>query len=147
MFHECETKGFFDFQHDTDIMKIKHMLSIALGDEKSGQQLMTLPKQTIEWSTIYKLHYDALHQLVEAFLRFDNVKSNNHQCLFAYLCEKHSELDLDWRFFEKIRTKRNGIQYYGTPTTQQDWKEIETQTKLYITTFKKLVEQKLEKQP
>lgn len=97
----------------------------------------------MQWNSVYKLHYDALHGLVEGFLRFDKVKSENHQCLFAYLCKKHPELELDWDFFEKIRTKRNGINYYGTPVNQNDWKEAELQLTLYFNKLKKEIEKKV----
>ncbi|HLC84473.1 MAG TPA: hypothetical protein VJH22_01640 [Candidatus Nanoarchaeia archaeon] len=79
----------------------------------------------------------------EAFVRFDRIKSNNHQCLFAHLCEKHPELELDWSFLEKVRTKRNEIQYYGRPATCAEWKEIELQMMLYIKTLKTAIEQRL----
>jgi len=73
------------------------------------------------------------------------VKSFNHKCLFAYLCVKHPELELDWNFFEKIRTIRNGIHYYGIAISQKDWKEVELQMNLYIKLLKKAVEDKLKK--
>ena len=46
-------------------------------------------------------------------------------------------------FFEKIRTKRNGIQYYGTSVARDDWKEIEVQIFLYINTLKETVKKLL----
>ncbi len=52
-------------------------------------------------------------------------------------------MELDWDFFEKIRTKRNGINYYGTPVTQDDLKEIELQINIYIKAIKKEVEKKI----
>jgi len=92
---------------------------------------------------IYTLHYDAFHQFTDALLRFDRIKSTNHQCLFAYLCEKHPALDLDWGFLEELRTKRNGVHYHGTPVKYAEWKKKEIQINLYINTLKKAVEEKL----
>ncbi|MBI5072192.1 hypothetical protein HZA99_00070 [Candidatus Woesearchaeota archaeon] len=43
---------------------------------------------------------------MDALIRFDKKKIANHQCLFAFLCKIHPELELSWDFFEKIRTKR-----------------------------------------
>ena len=132
-FKKCEIEGKFIPQKDVDIDKIKAMAEISKSDLESGKELKkNLSKESMQWSSAYKLYYDALHELVDAFLSFDRIKSNNHQCLFAYLCEKNPELELDWDFFEKVRTKRNGINYYGTPVTQEDWKEIEIQMNLYI---------------
>ena len=147
VYTECEHDGNITKIEEIDTAKIQHMVSLALADLESAQQLLlTVQKQSFMWSTIYKLHYDALHQLVDSFLRFDYIKINNHQCMFAYLCEKHPELDLDWKFFEKIRTVRNGIQYYGTLVTFIVWKEIEVQVNLYIKTLKDTVEKKLHEQ-
>lgn len=92
----------------------------------------------------YDTNYNIIHMLVEAYLLFDKVKSLNHQCLFAYLCVKHPELELDWKFFEKIRTKRNGIHYYGSSVNKNDWKEINLQIQPYIKTLQKAIQNKLE---
>jgi len=75
----------------------------------------------------------------------DKIKSRNHLCLFAYLCEKYPALELDWNFFEKIRTKRNGIAYYGAPVNDKDWKEATVQFQLYIDLLKKEIKQGLER--
>ena len=76
-------------------------------------------------------------------MRFEKVKIDNHQCLFVYLCEKHSELDFNWDFFEKVRTKRNRINYYGVPVNYSDWKETEIQFKLYIKKLKEEINKML----
>lgn len=143
-FRKCEIEGKFIPQKDVDIDKIKSMVEISKSDLESGKDLKkNLSKQSMQWSSVYKLYYDALHELVDAFLSFDRIKSNNHQCLFAYLCEKNPELELDWDFFEKVRTKRNGINYYGTPVTQEDWKEIELKMTIYIRALREAVEKRI----
>ena len=48
------------------------------------------------------------------------------------------------QIFREVRTKRNGINYYGEHVTYNDWKSIEVQIKLYISTLKKEVEKKLQ---
>ncbi|MBI2662163.1 hypothetical protein HYX11_01760 [Candidatus Woesearchaeota archaeon] len=95
------------------------------------------------WNSAYKTYYDVLHQLVEAFVRFDTMKIKTHLCLFTYICVKHPELELHWDFFEKVRTKRNGIQYYASLVTEKDWKEAALTFQLYIDLFKKKIEEKL----
>jgi len=143
-FRKCEIEGKFIPQEDIDINKIKAIVNLSESDLKSAKELKKiLLKESNHWSSVYKLYYDALHELVEAFLYFDKIKSNNHQCLFAYLCEKHSELELNWDFFEKIRTKRNGINYYGVSITYQDLKEIEIQVNLYFSIIKKEIDKKI----
>lgn len=136
----CQTKGFFEKKEEINIEKVKSNLKIAEEDLASAKDAVKKER----WNSAYKLFYDVLHILVESYLCFDRIKSLNHQCLFAYLCINHSKLELSWEFFEKIRTKRNGINYYSQPVTHDDWKAVELQFNLYISTLKKEIEKKLE---
>jgi hypothetical protein len=48
------------------------MVKIALADLGFVEKLVSeTPKESAAWSTLYKLQYDKLHQLIDAFLRFD----------------------------------------------------------------------------
>ncbi len=141
---KCELNGNILPCTDIDIDIIKGLVELSKADQEAAKKLKQgLSQNSILWSNVYVSSYDALHKLVDTYLRFDKITSSNHLCLFAYLCEKHSELEFDWNFLEKIRTKRNGIQYYGTPVNYKDWKEIELQITLYINTIKKAIEKKL----
>jgi|SRR3989344_1644648 len=141
---KCKIKGQILTIEEFDVDHIKSLVELSDGDIKAGEKLMKgLNDNNILWNNVYNSYYDAIHKLVDAYLRFDKINSINHLCLFAYLCEKHPELELDWNFFEKIRTKRNGINYYGTSVSYKDFKEIELQIKLYIKTLKKAIEKKL----
>ena len=132
-FGKCKREGKIIITEQVDEEKIKATLAISESDVESANILKkNLPKNSNQWNSVYKLYYDALHELSEAFLQFEKMKTGNHQCLFAYLCEKHPELDLNWDFFEKVRTKRNGINYYGIPVDSNDWKDVELQFNLYI---------------
>ena len=143
-FLKCAKEGKFIITEEVDIEKIKSTVRISESDIESADYIRkNIPKESSQWNSIYKLYYDALHELTESFLRFEKVKIDNHQCLFAYLCEKHSELDFSFDFFEKIRTKRNGINYYGVPINYNDWKEVEIQFKLYIRKLKEEINKKL----
>ncbi len=133
---KCTEDGMFIPLSDVDIEKIKCMLSIVQEDELSIGDLT----QKSRWNTMYKLSYDVIHTLVEALLLFKKTKSSNHQCLFAFLCNKYSHLELDWDFFEKIRTKRNGIHYYGASISKFEFKEIQVQLKLYVLVIKKEID-------
>ena len=143
-FLKCTKEGKFIIIEDVDTEKIKSTLKISEGDTESADYIKkALPNESNQWNSVYKLYYDAIHELTESFLRFEKVKIDNHQCLFAYLCEKHQELDFNWDFFEKIRTGRNGINYYGIPVNSNDWKEVEIQFKLYIRKLKEEIKNKL----
>lgn len=141
-FNKCKTEGKFIVTEETDKERIKSTLAIAESDIKSADYLKkNITQKSSQWNSVYKLYYDALHELTESLLYFEKIKIDNHQCLFAYLCEKYPEFN--WDFFEQIRTKRNGMHYYGTPVSYQDWKQAELQFILYIKKLKKEIQKKL----
>ncbi|MBI2673034.1 hypothetical protein HYX19_02130 [Candidatus Woesearchaeota archaeon] len=143
-FMKCRKEGNIIVIEDVDTEKVKSILNIADADVEAANYIKkNLPKQSNQWNSVYKLYYDALHELVESFLRFERIKIENHQCLFVYLCEKHPELEFNWDFFEKVRTKRNGINYYGLPINFDDWKEVELQFNLYIKKLKEETKKKI----
>lgn len=143
-FLRCKSEGRFIVLEEQDTAKIKALVTIAETDLASADMLKkNLDKKSKQWLTVYKLYYDALHELVDAFLRIDKIKIDNHQCLFAYLCEKHPSLEFSWDFFEKVRTKRNGINYYGTLIEFDDWKNVEVQFLLYIKKLKEEIQKVL----
>jgi uncharacterized protein (UPF0332 family) len=135
----CLAEGEIITISEVDKGQIKSNLRIAEEDLQSGKDSIAKKR----WNSAYKNYYDVLHQLVESFLKFDNIKSRNHLCLYCYLCFKHPELELDWDFFEKVRTKRNGIHYYGSPVAEKDWKEVSLQFQLYIDLLKRKIEERL----
>lgn len=137
----CEEKGFLIVKREIDLNKIKSMFEMIDRDIDAIEELKKLNKNF--YNQLYKLNYDVIHTLVETLLLFNKIKSNNHQCLFAYLCKNYPELELDWNFFELIRTKRNGINYYGTAVNKDDWKQIELQSKVYINALKELIKEKI----
>ncbi len=144
IYKKCEEEGSFTSLEEVDVDKIKSMLKIALTDLESIKKwIKNAKKEEGEWNAILKINYDILHLLVEVFILFEKIKITTHKCLFVYLCEKHPELELDWNFFEKIRTIRNGSVYYGKLITYKDWEEIHLQLNLYINTLKKEIEIKL----
>ena len=143
-YHDCQVDGFFKDQQLVGMDKIKTMLQLSDSMLDVGQNTKkNLDPKSPQWSIVYTLHYDALRELADALVSFYNKKIPNHQCLFAYLCEKHPELEFNWDFFEKIRTKRNGINYYGSPVNGNDWKEVELQTILYIRKLREEIEKKV----
>ena len=145
-FLKCKKEGKFIITEDIDLDKIKSTFNIAETDIESANFIKkNISKQNSQWNSVYKLYYDALHELAESFLRFEKIKIDNHQCLFSYLCEKHPELEFNWDFFEKVRTKRNGINYYGSPVNYNDWEEAELQFILYIKKLKEEINKKLKR--
>ena len=144
IFAACTEEGSFIPIAKTDYDLIRDMLHVALVDYESAKQWQKqAPKESGQWNAIYKLTYDVFHALAEAFLLFDKIKARTHECLFAYLVAKHPELEFDWNFLEKIRTRRNRSIYYGEPSSYSDWKSIELQLGLYISALRKEIDNEL----
>ena len=144
MYDSCLADGRIKDCQDVDQQKIRSLLENVSTNIESAEILArNLAKDAKGWMNVYTLYYEALRICAEALLFLGNVKSDNHQCLFAALCIKCAALELDWDFFERIRTKRNGINYYGQQITLKDWKSIEVQMKLYISTLKEEIEEKI----
>lgn len=138
-YDKCLAEGMIVPKAKVNIQRAKDALQISEEDLESAKESISKER----WNSGYKAHYDVLHGLTEAYLSFEQIKSKNHQCLFSYLCIKHPELELGWNFFEKIRTKRNGINYYSAKVSEKDWKEVAVQFSLYINLLKKEVENKI----
>lgn len=144
VFEECQRDGYFKLQEEIDLRVINSMANMAIGELGIVQELNnTTIKNVHKANTIFKLQYDVFRELVDSFIRFDKIKILNHHCLFAYLIEKHGELELDWNVLEEVRTKRNGIQYYGTSISVADWKRLELPLFIYINTLRKAIDEKL----
>jgi len=133
IYTQCQINNQFVSIKTVDKREISSILCVSkIKIEVAELLIKNIDKTSDKWLVVYELYYDALRELVEAFLISDRIKVLNHQCLFAYLCYPHPELELDWRFLEKLRIKRNGIEYYGTIIDYNNFKEIELQLKLYI---------------
>jgi len=146
VFKKCTNEGSFIDLSQIETDQIKAQYTVALGDLETVKDWSAKAQKTsTQWNAILKLGYDVLHALAEAFIAFDKIKAERHECLFTYLCEKHPELDFSWDFLDKIRTMRNRSIYYGKPASYDDWKSIEFQLNLYTNTLKKAVEEKLKK--
>src|SRR3989344_5707208 len=103
-----------------------------------------IPKDSMDWTFVFRDHYEALSGLIEAYLLFDGIEADNHQCKNAYICFKHPELELDWEFLETIRLKRKAINYRGQLLHFDEWKLFQLKFELHINLLKKEIKRKLE---
>ena len=130
-----------------DIELIKSLKIVAeKGLEFINGKSKDIPKDSTDWTFVFRDHYESLRGLIEAYLLFDGIVADNHQCKNAYICYKHPELELDWEFLETIRLKRNAINYRGQLLKYDDWKILKLKFELHISALKKEIEKKLEKE-
>ena len=140
----CLAQGNLQNLEEINVEKISSLLKNANTNLSSAQILTkSLNKDSLEWLNVFTLSYEAFRIYAEALLLFKKMSSSNHLCVFSALCLKYPELELDWYFLERIRTKRHGLNYYGESISYQDWKSVELQLKLYLSLLKKEIEQRL----
>jgi len=127
-----------------DIELIKSIKNVAeRGLEFIKDKARNIPKDSDEWTFVFRDYYESLRGLIEAYLLFDGISADNHQCKNAYLCFKHQELELNWEFLEIIRLKRNAINYRGQLLKYDDWKAMNLNFELHLNALKKEIEKKL----
>ena len=127
-----------------DIKLIKALKIVAeKGLEFTNNKSKDIPKESIDWTFVFRDYYESLRGLIEAYLLFDGIEADNHQCKNAYLCFKYAELELDWEFLETIRLKRNAINYRGQLLKYDDWKLLKLNFELHINVLRKEIEKRL----
>ena len=132
-------------EKSVDIELIKSLKIVAeKGLEFINRKSKDIPKDSTDWTFVFRDHYESLQGLIEAYLLFDGIKADNHQCKNAYICFKHPELELDWEFLETIRLKRNSINYRGQLLKYEDWKVLKMKFKLHINALINEIKEKLE---
>src|SRR3989344_4451124 len=128
-----------------DIELIKSLKTVAeKGLEFINRKSKDIPEDSTDWTFVFRDNYESLRGLIEAYLLFDGIEAENHQCKNARICFKHPELDLDWEFLETIRLKRNAINYRGQLLNYDGWKELKLSFELHINALRKELEKKLE---
>ena len=143
-YSKCASHGSFR-EKIIDRELVKSLKNVAeKGLEFINSISKNIPKDSSDWTFVFRDYYESLRGLIEAYLLFDGIEADNHQCKNAYICFKHPELELDWEFLETIRLKRNAINYRGQLLKYEDWKILRMNFELHINALKKEVKRKLE---
>lgn len=146
-YDKCTALGSIKEKNETDIELIKSLKNIAeKGLEFIKEKSKNITKNSTDWTFVFRDYYESLRTLIEAYLLFDKITAENHQCKNAYLCFKHPELELNWEFLETARLKRNAINYKGQLLRYEDWNKLKLQFELHINKLQKEIEIKLEEQ-
>jgi hypothetical protein len=128
---------------DIELIKsLKKVSEIGLGFINKNAK--SIPKNSTDWTFVFRDHYESLRGLIEAYLLFDGIEADSHQCKNAYICFKHPELELNWVFLETIRLRRNAINYRGYLLKYEDWKRFVLEFELHIKTLRREIEWRME---
>jgi uncharacterized protein (UPF0332 family) len=134
----CLKEVYFIILEEKNIEKINSLIKNAETCISSARIISkSIKKKAREWINVFTLNYETLHMLSEALLNSINIKSKNHKCLFACICKKFPDLKYDFDYLEKIRKKRNSINYYGKEISYKEWKNYELGISLIMKNIKK----------
>lgn len=143
-YDKCIASGNIKEKNEVDVELIVSLKAVAekglsfIKDKAKG-----IPKDSSDWTFVFRDYYESLRGLIESFLLFDKVEADSHQCKNAYLCLKHPELELDWKFLETTRLKRNAINYRGQLLKYEDWDKLKLNFELHINKLIKEIDNKL----
>ena len=105
-YSSCLANGEIKIIAEVNTQKIKDLVKNAETNISAANIIKkALKKDSREWMNVYINCYEAIRIFAEALLITEKLKVSNHQCLFSCICVKFPNLELDWGFFEKIRTK------------------------------------------
>lgn len=144
IYTKCKAEGIIKFKEEADIELIKSLLDSAKrAKTRMNKDKDSYEKETKDFTFMFRDNYEILRTLIDALLLFDRVKSDNHQCSNAYLCQEHPELELDWNILETMRILRNGVNYEGKRVNAEKWNKFKLQFTIYTNTLMKEIGKKL----
>ncbi len=142
----CKANGLIKIKSEPDIELVRSLkLSAERGLAFIKNMEKSIAKNSLDWTFVFRDYYESLRSLIDAFLLFEKVAADSHQCKNAYLCYKHPELELNWDFLETARLKRNAINYKGQLLKYEDWKKIRLNFELHINKIREEIEDRLKK--
>ncbi len=142
-YNKCVDDGTIKKANEFDSEKAKTLLENAELDIDSLKDTTALFEKKNNFGFLWANHYEIIRQLVAGILLFEKIISDNHKCLYAYICTKHKEWDIDWETIETMRLLRNGVHYEGRPISEETWKLYKLKFDIYIKTFIRILKKKL----
>lgn len=143
VYNQCVAEGNLQEPEEADIEKARSLLENAEQDLDTLKDIIPIMEKKKNFGLIWKSQYEIIRQLVQGILILEKIRSENHQCLYAYICIKHKEWDIDWETIETMRLLRNGVHYEGRPISAETWKEYKLRFSVYDQAFIKILNQKL----
>ncbi|MBU1199785.1 MAG: hypothetical protein KKF46_04195 [Nanoarchaeota archaeon] len=144
VYNQCVAEGNLQEPEEIDFEKAKSLLDNVKQDMDTLKDTIPIMEKKKNVSMIWSSQYEIMRQLVQGILLLEKIRSENHQCLYAHICTKHKEWEIDWETIEIMRLLRNGVHYEGRPVSAETWKEYKLKFQVYIHAFIKILKQKLD---
>jgi hypothetical protein len=143
-YHSCMGKEHIIFLNEADQERALTLMLNAVKDIESLKEITPLLERGKNHGLAWCLRYETIRQLVEGILLMEQVQSENHQCLFAYLCANHPDWGIEWDTIEGMRQVRNRVHYDGLSVKEDTWIENKPLFELYTMTLIRILREKLE---
>ena len=143
VYSQCVAEGNLQEPEEIDIEKAKSLLDNAEQDLSTLKDTIPIIEKKKNFGMIWSSRYEIIRQLVQGILLLEKVSSGNHQCLYACICVKHKEWDIEWETIETMRLLRNGIHYEGRPISEETWKSYRLRFDVYTKTFTRILKDKI----
>lgn len=145
VYDSCIADGFLYNLKEADPEKAKTLLENAEHDVGTLKETVPIMERMKNYNLIWSSRYEIIRQLIDGILLMEKIKSDNHQCLFAHICVKHKDWDIDWETIETMRLLRNRLHYEGGQIPAETWKEYKLKFDVYTQIFIKILKEKLKK--
>lgn len=110
-FPECISKGYLLETGEKDAFLAEELLNMAGHREKFWKSVIDKAK---EYPSLFlEGYYEIVKELCTAILVLDGWKALNHECLFTYLKEKRTDLEIDHNYLLELKDIRNAMDYRG----------------------------------
>ncbi len=90
-----------------------------------------------DYNAVFSHNYDVLVKLIKSFVVLDGIDPSEDS-MFAYICIKHPELELDWEALEGMRL----VVSSSNPITKPAWQMSKIRFDLYIRSLIMTLEKK-----
>ncbi|NOZ80789.1 MAG: hypothetical protein GXP63_03890 [DPANN group archaeon] len=135
VYDSCVADGHLYNMKEADAERATTLLEIAEQDSSTLAETSPIMEKMKNFSLLWSSRYEVIRKLVDGILLLEMIKSDNHQCLYAYLCLKHDEWEIDWETIETMRLLRNAVHYEGKPIKEETWNAFRLKFDIYTTTF------------
>ena len=143
VYNQCVAEGNLQEPEEIDIGRAKSLLDNAELDLRSIRDITAILEKNNNFGKIWSDRYEIIRQLAQGILLLEKVNSNNHQCLYAHICVKHPDWEIDWESIETMRLLRNSVHYEGRPVNAEIWKQYKLKFEIYTNLFKKILREKI----
>ena len=136
--NKCEKE--FIYHVEVDIERIKSITSIA---ENRISTISSLKEDEKSIPFMVEGYYEAIKELLVAYLLANGLRSKNHQCLFSYFYLKNKDKEHDTMLLTKLSYYRNRLNYYGESIPSSFYLKNKEDILNIVKTIKDLIKKQL----